>query len=271
MLRGRIALVCACLLACSSSEKRDARETYDYVLTPAGQNFRLIGAGPVLRGANTSLGLRITYVARAQTMAELLADADALVAALGPEMQLSGDKRLTVRARIGAASLALNSDKTAYDLAYKLQDGRFQRAGSEKPPPSIAGTQVPEDPAFPFRAEQLAAAATASAEWLALLDGDDLAAIRERVTRGFANAISDDGQLRQLLAQRKNAGLPGTRRELYRSQQRVQQKSRPPGADALLVYACEIPGRPETLERLVLARDANVWKIASYAFQPIPQ
>jgi hypothetical protein len=271
MLRGRIALVCACLLACSSSEKRGARETYDYVLTPAGQSFRVIGAGPILRGANTSMGLRITYVARALTKTELFADADALVAALGPEMQLTGDKALTVRARIGAASLALNSAKATYDLEYRLHDGRFQRAGADKPPPDLAGPQAPEDPAFPLRAGQLTAAATASAEWLELLDHDDLEKIREHVTPGFAKAISDDGQLRELLAQRRNAGLPGTRHELYRSQQRIPQKLRPPGADVLIVYACEIPGRPMTLERLVLARYSDTWKIASYAFQPIPQ
>jgi hypothetical protein len=270
-MRGRIALVCACLLACSSSGgTRDARETYDYVVTPAGQRFRVIGAGPIRRGANTHMGLRITYVATAKTKAELLADADALVAALGPELQLAGEAALVARARVGGVSLALDSDKVSYDTDYRLVGGRFQRSGPGKPPPNLSRAPVPDDPSFPFRSDALNAAAAASGRWLPLLDRDDLAAIRAGVSPAFAKALADDTQFRELLAQRKTARLPGTRRELYRMQERVTDKPRPPGADALIVYECQTPGGPKILERLSLTNDGDQWKIASYAFQPIP-
>jgi hypothetical protein len=269
-MRGRIALVCACLLACSSEETRDARETYDYLVTPAGQSYRLIGAGPIIRGANTRIGLRITYVARALTKAELFAHADALVSALGPEMQLTGDKTLTVRARIGPASVALNSDKSTYDLEYLLTASGFQRVDSTRAPPALTASDQSDDPAFPFQPQQLTAAAAASLDWLARLDRRDLDAIRARVTPAFRAQIENDDQLRALLAQRKAAGLPGSRRELYRTQQRVTDKPRPAGADALLVYECDRPGRPRILERMTLSRESDEWQIASYAFQPIP-
>ncbi len=270
-MRRRTALVCACLLACSGpGDRRDARETYDYVVTPAGKRFRVIGAGPILRGANTHMGMRITYVASAKTKAELLADADALVAALGPELQLSGDQKLVVRARVGGVNLALDSDKVSYDVDYRLEGGRFQRSGPGKPPPNLARPQTPDDATFPFQADALNAAAAASSAWLPLLDRDDLRAIRAGVSKPFATALADDGQFRELLAQRKHARLPGTRRELYRMQERITTHSRPPGADALITYECQTPGGPRILERLSLTREGETWKVASYAFQPIP-
>jgi hypothetical protein len=264
-----IALVCA-LLACSKEDSSGTRETYDYVVTPAGQRFRVIGAGPILRGANTRIGMRITYVAQALTKAELLAHADALVAALGPELQLFGDKTLTVRARIGVASVALDSENAKFDLEYRLGPSGFQRADAGTSPPALADTNVLDDPTFPFQAEQLTAAALISSRWIAHLDEDDMDAIRPQVAPGFREQIMDDGQLAALLARRYAAGLPGTRRELYRMQQRITDKPRPPGADALIVYECRSPRRPRVLERLELARDADAWKITSYAFQPLP-
>lgn len=270
-MRRRIAtaLVCA-LLACSRGETPGARETYDYLVTPTGQRFRVIGAGPIMRGANTRIGMRITYVAQALTKAELLVHADALAAALGPELQLFGDKTLTVRARIGVASVALESEQAKFDLAYRLGPNGFQRADAGTSPPALADTHVLDDPTFPFQAELLTAAAAISSRWLARLDEDDMDAIRPLVARGFREQIMDDRQLGELLVRRDAAGLPGTRRELYRMQQRITDKPRPPGADALIVYECRSPRRPRILERLELARDSDAWKITSYAFQPLP-
>jgi hypothetical protein len=53
-------------------------------------------------------------------------------------------------------------------------------------------------------------------------------------------------------------------------QQRITDKTRQPGADALIEYECTNPGRPRILERLSLARYSDAWRIVSYAFQPIP-
>jgi hypothetical protein len=264
-----IALVCA-LLACSGEATPAVRETYDYLVTPTGQRFRIIGAGPIMRGANTRIGMRITYVAQALTKAELLIHADALAAALGPELQLFGDKTLTVRARIGSASVALESENAKFDLAYQLGPSGFQRADTGATPPPLADTHVDDDPMFPFQAQQLTAAAAMSSRWLTLLDQDDMDAIRPQVARGFREQIMDDRQLGELLARRDSAGLPGTRRELYRMQQRILDKPRPPGDDALIVYECRRPRQPRVLERVELARDAEAWKITSYAFQPLP-
>lgn len=271
-MRGRFASVCAFLIACSSGEPRDARETYDYLQTPAGDHYRVIQSGPILRGINTPLGLRITYVARALTKNELHVAADSLIGSLGPEMQLTGDKKLTVRARIGPASIALDSDKATYDLEYQLTPNGFQPTSTTQSPPSLSGIASSDDPTFPFREGQLRAAATASLEWLALMDEaePDLDAIRENITRAFAAQIEDDEKLKELLKQRRDAGIPGKRTELYRLQQRVMAKTRTPGSDVLIVYACDNPGRKRVLERMTLAKFSGDWKIASYAFQPLP-
>jgi hypothetical protein len=181
-----------------------------------------------------------------------------------------GDKSLTVRARIGPASVALDSENAKYDLDYRLGPNGFQRADAGPSPPPLASSNVLDDPTFPFQVQQLTAAAAISSRWLSLLDEDDMDAIRPQVAPGFREQIADDKQLGMLLARRTNAGLPGTRRELYRMQQRITDKPRPPGADALIVYECRSGRRPRTLERIELARDAEVWRITSYAFQPIP-
>jgi hypothetical protein len=270
MRRGLAIALVSALLACSGEPSVPVRETYDYLVTPTGQRFRIIGAGPIMRGANTRIGMRITYVGQALTKAELLAHADALAAALGPELQLFGDKTLTVRARIGPASVSLESEKAKFDLAYRLGPNGFQRADTGTTPPALADTDVPDDPQFPFQAPQLTAAATMSSRWLSFLDQDDMDAIRPQVAREFRAQIVDDGQLGALLARRDAAGLPGTRRELYRMQQRILDKPRAPGDDALIVYECRRPRQPRVIERLELARDSDAWKITSYAFQPLP-
>jgi hypothetical protein len=269
----RIALVCIWLLACSNDEARPPRETYDYVVTPAGQRYRVIQAGPILRGANTSLGLRITYVAQGRTSADLAADADALIAALGPELQLAGENAVIVRARIGPPTVVLGADKKrGEDLEYRLEPSGFQRAsaGAGASEVALAGTNQPDDPTFPYRAQQLTAAGEASARWVALLDQNDLTAIRVQLTQRFRDQLADDATFRELLAQRTNAGLPGTRRELYRMQERATRGGRTPGDDALIVYECTTQGGPNVLERLTWTREGEEWRVVSYAFQPLP-
>jgi hypothetical protein len=270
-----IALALACLLGCSGGGTRGPAEIYEYLVTPAGQRFRVVAAGPILRGGNTKIGLRISYVAQAKTPAELLAHADQLVAAIGPEMQLVGDKTLSVRARLGPPSLVLDPPPgTRYELSYRLTESGFQRETGDREsprPPSLEDADIPDDPAFPYRAERLHAAAEASASWLALLDDDDLSTAREQMTPSFQHKVADDQKLDELMAQRHRAGIPGTRRELYRMQTRSKQKKRKPGDDALVLYRCTAANGSSTLEKVILTRDANEWRIAGYVFQPIPK
>lgn len=267
-----LALLLSCLAACSADEQRDVRETYDYLVMPSGKRYRVIVSGPILRGINTQIGLRISYVAQSRDEAGLEADAAQLVSVLGPELQLAGEDELHVRARLGPPTLALDAGGTYFDVDYHLGDDGFIRVPAvTKKRPKVTRI-MPDDPTFPYREAKLKAAAAASAKWLSLLDrGGDLKAIRAPLTPQFRKAAADDGQFRELLAQRANAGLPGVRRELYRMQQRSTKAGREPGDDVLIVYVCESPGRARVLERLVLANDDyDQWQIVSYAFQPIP-
>lgn len=258
-----------CLSACSGDAARSVPETYDYVLTPSGQRFRVIAAGPVLRGANTRLGLRISYVAQARDEPELIAHADALVAAFGPELQLTGDRKLVVRARLGAPTHQLPGPGAAsYDVAYVLGPGGFvrDREAQAHAPPELAAVSGKGDPEFPYAADKLSAAAAAGAEWLAALDRADLAVTREQMTQTFRAQVADDERYRELLLLRQQAGLPGMRSELYRMQQRTK---RAPGDDILLVYVCASPGLPRVVERVVMVREAGVWRASGYVFQPL--
>ena len=266
----RMLLACACLTACSPAQKREIAETYDYVLTPQGQRFRVIASGPLRRGANTQLGLRIRYVAQARDEGELIAHADALVAALGPELQLTGERKLIVRARIGPPTLELQAPGQAnYDLVYALGPHGFARDPAAPTPelPDLAAVDAADDPKFPYAAASLQQAAAAAATWLAALDAADLATTRQRMTDAFRTQVADDTKYRQLLAQRQQAGLPGARKELYRMQQRSKRAG---SEEVLIVYACSVPGRPRVLERLVMERVNGEWNASAYAFQPLP-
>ncbi|HKP57291.1 MAG TPA: hypothetical protein VJV78_11255 [Polyangiales bacterium] len=269
-MRALSLLIATCLLACAGEDNRSVAETYDYLLTPAGQRFRVMGAGPLRRGANSRMGLRIKYLAQAQTKDELLAHADTLVAALGPELQLTGERNLVVRAQLGPTTLALDpSGKDFYDLEYRLEAAGFVRVQEEDPNKRYGAVNAPDDVTFPYRAAQLTEAGRLGAGWLGSLDREDMLSLRAELTDNFREQVSDDARFRELLLQRKNSGLPGTRRELYRMQQRVA--GRTAGDDVLLVYECSMPRRPGVLERVMLARDADAWQVSGYVFQPVPQ
>jgi hypothetical protein len=273
-MAGWIALVVACLLGCSGESSRGPAEIYDYLVTPGGQRFRVIAAGPILRGGNTKVGLRISYLAEAKTPAELISHADSLVAAVGPEMRLVGDKALSVRARLGPPSLVLDPPPdTRYELTYRLTPAGFRRSPGDKVPaaPPLTSSKIADDPRFPFQAARLNAAAAASSRWLGLLDRDDLEAARARMTGAFRDKVADDDQLDELMAKRHEAGIPGTRRELYRMQTRAKNKTRPAGDDALVLYECKAANGDSTLEKVVLTHEADEWQIAGYVFQPIPK
>jgi Protein of unknown function (DUF4019) len=269
-----IALLAVWLFACSSDGASETRETYDYLVSPDGQRFRVITAGPVVRGAHDKkLGVRISYVSQAESPADLLAHADTLVRAFGPELQLASEEALLVRARFGAATMSLATAKAArYDLEYRLREGEYVRGESSArlPPPPLAGTRIDDDPAFPFRAERLNEAVVAGSAWLALVDGDDLSALREAMAPSLHAKLRDDDEFGELLAQRRHAGGTQSRRELYRMQQRSTAKDRRPGDDARVVYECIMSSGQRMVERLVLARNATRWQITGYAFQPVP-
>lgn len=269
-MRAWIALLATWQIACSGA---GVPETYDYLVTPDGQRFRVISAGPIVRGANTLVGMRVTYISRAKSPADLLAHADTLVRALGPEFSLSREPTLTVRARLGPASISLkNREQDRYDLEYRLSEGEYQRSGaSESETPPLAGTHVADDPSFPFRPALLNEAVDAGNAWLALANGTDLRALRADMAPDFLAKLSDDAQLGDLILQRKLAGGTESRRELYRMQQRPSRKGRSPGDDARVVFESGMPSGQRLVERLVLARDGTRWQVSGYAFQPVPR
>ena len=254
-------LISLCLLACAGEDPPAVAESYAYLLTPGGQRFRVIASGPLLRGADSGPGLRIKYIAEAATSDELLAAADSLVAALGPELQLTGDPNLVVRAQLDATGTRF------YDVEYRLEASGFLRVQQDPSANTAAAANSEDDHVFPYRAALLDEAGEAGAGWLLSLDRDDMPATRAELGENFREQISDDARLGELILQRRHLGLPGVRRELYRMQRRIAGRN--PGDDVLVVYECSMPLRPRVLERLSMSRDADVWRVSGYVFQPL--
>jgi hypothetical protein len=263
--------------ACSDSRSAsDSPLAYTHLLTPQGQHFRVTSAGPVIRGANTTIGLRIEYISEAQTVGALELDAVRLVAALGPELELSEPGELTVRAQYDAGSLALDPKLSAYDVVFTRTASGWDRSAAKtaalgQDPTEIMGRIKPvSNVSFPFDGAFIEKGARAAATWLATLDRDDSPA----ALGGMDPALrAEFGKSREpfaaLVGRRHAMHLPGKRHELYHMATRDRATSASGRPVVQVEYLCEPGGDVRVLERIVMDQIASAWQVSSYAFLPL--
>jgi hypothetical protein len=263
--------------ACSDSRSAsDSPLTYSHLLTPSGQHFRVTSAGPVIRGANSTLGLRIEYISEAQTVAALELDAGRLVAALGPELELTKQPELTVRAQFDAGSLALDPKASAYDVVFTRAANGWNRSAEKT---AALGQDVSEimrqlkpvsNVSFPFDGPFIAKGAAAAARWLGQVDSGDLPAALSGMDPSFRAELGKSNErLDTLVERRRGLHLPGQRRELYRMATRDRGASAGTAPMIQVEYVCQPDANARVLERIVLQPAGSQWQVSGYAFQPL--
>jgi hypothetical protein len=266
-MRVRLWLMCLLPIACAPEPVHVSPPSggYSYMVSPSGRRFRILRAGPMLRGVGTSLGGNVAYVSETNQPLEVARDADTLVAAFGPEMQLAGESSLSVEPRFASAA------PVQPKLSFALKQGRWSRAGELGEVP-LDGAAVPEDLVFPYDAAKLSAAATAATSWLGLLDDDAIEAAVGGMNEEFRGQVrgAPDRWL-GVLSQRKKLGVPERHRELYRMQTPNRDRAQTPGDTALLEYESQGTGNSRVLERIIMVRvQPRGWFTGGYAFAPIP-
>jgi hypothetical protein len=276
-MRRLLPLLCVVFGACSPEPPSAASVTslndYSHVVTPAGRRFRVIRTGPVVRGAGSTVGLMISYLGESRALDDLVRDSDELVGALGPELQLTGEKQLVVRAEWQVTAKVPNPRIAPFDILFKLKSDGFRRVEPEEDTPVPGSSRLPprNDSAYPFNAAKLTAAASAAQDFLALLDAGEIEQVVGVMSLAFRAEIADKRErFIAVLEQRQALGIPGVRRELYRMLTRDRHVAQTAPEAVLIQYECQPAQGERILERLVLAPDGTGFRVAGYAFQPIP-
>jgi hypothetical protein len=246
---------------------------YSHVVTAAGRRFRVIRTGPVVRGAGSTVGLMISYLGESRVLDDLVRDSDELVRALGPELELTGEKQLVVRAEWQVASKAEKPRIAPFDVLFKLKSAGWQRVQPDEDTPVPGSSRLPplNDTAYPFNEAKLTAAGSAAQDFLALLDAGEIEQVVGVMSLAFRAEIADKRErFIAVLEQRQTLGIPGVRRELYRMLTRDRHVAQTAPEAVLIQFECQPVQGARILERMVLAPDGTGFRIAGYAFQPIP-
>jgi len=274
----RPVLVCAALLAACSKNAEAVTPLpgggYSYLVTPAGHMYRLLKAGPVIGGEGKKLGTMVSYAGETCEIARIGADAEEIVAALGPEMELVGETSIIIQANVGYDPRKMISRSVSYNAVFEGKGGRWVRlppkAGEPKELDLIDGSpKPPDDPSFPFDAVKTKNAADAAAKWVALIDADNVDASVAAMSETFRSQVSRD-QWRALVTQRSGLAAGAKRVELYRMQTRNGNVPMPSGGGAVVQYEVRSPQGGRFIERVMLLNERDGWRPAGYAFQPIP-
>lgn len=270
------ALLCIFLLAAGGCSKGctpgPARPSptlgYSYLVTPSGRMYRLLKIGPAVTAENATM---LFYAGDTPEVARIESDAEALVAALGPEREAAGDRNLIVRVNVGFDARRDFSPAASYDVAFRLTGGQWLKIPSGPAAASnfsVDGSPTPpEDVVFPFDPKTMEAAAAAAANWLALLDAGAEEAALSGMTDSFRGQVEKAKDQWRGVVQRRG-GLSQSRVELYRQQSRATNLSAPNGITAL-EYLARTPSGARLLERVTVVCDASGCKVAGYTFQPI--
>jgi hypothetical protein len=238
---------------------------YSYVVIPAGRMFRILKAGQVIRGAGTSLGAQVSYVSETAKPQEIVRDAESLVAAFGPEMQLAGETALRVEVHWA------HDPPAAPKLTFALKEGQWSRT-SELPAVALGEGVMAADAVFPYEALKLRAAAAAAAHWIELLDSGAIEASVGGMNEEFRGQIrAAPERWLSVLQQRAGLGAPEQRQELYRMQTPNRVRTASPGDTALLEYEFDGVNGSRVLERIVMVFEGadRGWRTAGYVFAPI--
>lgn len=274
----RPVLACAALLV-ACSKNADAVTPlpgggYSYLVTPSGHMYRVLKAGPVIVGEGKKLGTMVSYAGETREVARIGSDAEEIVAALAPEMELGGETSIIVQANVGYDPRKMISKSVSYNTVFERKDGRWGRlppkAGEPKELDGIDGSpKPPDDPSFPFDAAKMKGAADAAAKWVALIDAGNVDASVAAMSETFRSQVSP-GQWRGLVSQRSGLAAGAKRVELYRMQTRNGNVPMPPGGAAVVQYEVRSAQGGRFIERVMLLNEKDGWRPAGYAFQPVP-
>ncbi|MFT3917093.1 MAG: DUF4019 domain-containing protein [Anaeromyxobacteraceae bacterium] len=222
--------------------------------TPSGAVFRVFEVHPS-RAAGA--GLQVSYAAETADPARLARDADAVAAAVGPELAAASEVRLTVRAA-GRAG--------AVEHVYEPAGAGFRRAKGA-PQAEARLTPHPAAGAAADRADRArtAAAAAAGKAWVLLLDDGRPEAAIATAAASFRSEIQATSQWAQLMGVRKALRYPATRTERYRTQSRDAS-----GAWVIATqYETRGPDGVRFLERVTLVEEGGAWKVGGYGIRPV--
>lgn len=276
-MRSRLALAVALVAACS--KHGGAADPlpgggYSYLVTPTGHMYRVLKAGPVIGAEGKKLGTMVSYAAETREIARIATDAEELVAALGPEMELGGETSVIVQANVGYDPRKMISTSVSYNAAFEHKEGGWVRLppkpGESKELEGVDGSvKPPDDPSFPFDPASTARAADAAAAWVALIDAGNIDGSIAAMTDGFRTQISAD-QWRGLVAQRSGLAAGAKRVELYRMQTRNASVPILSGGGAAIVqYELRPAQGGRFVERVMLLNEKDRWRPAGYAVQRV--
>jgi hypothetical protein len=275
----RLALVClvalsACSKGCAPAVSGETQGTYSYVVTPSGEMFRLLKTGPFFGAQHEKLGTMVFYAGTTRDIARIEADAETLVAAVGPEIQATGEKGLIVGVNVGYDPRKTFSRSDSYNVVFALADGRWIRILRKGDGPSELGSASspaapPDDPVFPYDASVTQAGASGAASWLALLDTGATDAAVAAMTETFRDQVTQSAaQWRGVLERRK--GLAPGRTELYRMQARPANVPTPSSSVVSVQYEGHTQTGARVLERVAMLCEPKGCQPAGYVFQRIP-
>ncbi len=277
MLR-RSVLVCAALLAgCSRSTDTVTPLPgggYSYLVTPSGHMYRILKTGPVFGAGGKKLGTMVSYAGETREIARIGADAQEIVAALAPELELVGETSMIVQANVGYDPRKTISTSVSYNAVFERREGRWVRLPPRPGEPREldgvdASPRPPDDPSFPYDPAKARGAADAAAKWVTLIDAGNVDACVAGMSETFRSQASAD-QWRGLVVQRSALAASARRVELYRMQTRNAGLPAPPGSAAVVGYEVRAAQGGRYLERVMLLNEKDGWRPAAYVFQPIP-
>jgi hypothetical protein len=246
---------------------------YTYLTTPSGKMFRVLKAGPVIGNQGKKLCTMYSYAGESIEVARITGDAIELMRAIGPEMELSGETVVIVQTNVGNDPNKFISKSVSYNVAFELKDGGWSRSAREGAEPLKldavdASYRPPEDPSFPYDLAKGTEARKFAGAWLGTLDAGAGDKALESTSTAFRGQVSPS-QWHEILSKRKALGLPGKRMDLYWLQPRI-----PPGTDFKevavgLMFEARSTQGGRYLERVMLTKEQNSWRIAGYSFQRI--
>lgn len=241
-----------------------------YLVTPAGHLFRVLGSQPILEVDGTKLGLLLSYVGESRDPVASTAEAVELMNALGPDWQVGGETAVLVQSRVGFDARNRFNSSVAFHTGFSLRDGRWAQLAKPPPRPDLPksiGTgplEVKDDPSFPFDPLGLGAAAEVAGRWLVAADSGDASRLSAEMSGELLSKVkSGSSAWEEHVAARARLELRGGRRELYLLQTWEGEPS-PRGSRIWAVYAVDVEGVGEGVEKVHLAKESGRWRVLGY-------
>jgi hypothetical protein len=247
-----------------------------YLVTPPGHTFHVLGSQPILASDGAKLGFLISYVGDTHDPEVATAEAEELVAALGFEWYLNGERAALVQARVGFDPRKRVNSTVAFHVGFHSSDGRWRML--PKPPrraglPEAIGSgpiELIEYPGFPLDTDGISRVGRVAARWLQATDAGDVGTLKREMSNSLAAETAAGGrEWRNTVAARARLVVSGGRRELYRLQTWEGEPS-PRGERIWVAYSADVIDVGQCVERIRFVKEAGRWHVSGYALL-IPQ